>query len=133
MRRCMQISKLNVNYLFNGLMDLKKLTSNVKQIQDYVWKEILTLNANTEYLRGYLHGSCDKELFKKNVPVVSYDDVKPYIERVVNGEPSNVISGKPITRFLLRYVLPSMYKICPCWWYIYVNSNVICLWHCWYM
>ncbi|WZZ41468.1 LOW QUALITY PROTEIN: hypothetical protein YC2023_037727 [Brassica napus] len=79
-------------------MDLKKLTSNVKQIQDY---EILTLNANTEYLRGYLHGSCDKELFKKNVPVVSYDDVKPYIERVVNGEPSNVISGKPITRFLL--------------------------------
>ncbi|CDY17959.1 BnaC03g30310D [Brassica napus] len=54
-----------------------------------------------QYLRGYLHGSCDKELFKKNVPVVSYDDVKPYIERVVNGEPSNVISGKPITRFLL--------------------------------
>ena len=96
-------------------MELMKLTSNVKQIQDDVLKEILTLNANTEYLRGYLHGSCDKELFKKNVPVVSYDDVKPYIERVVNGEPSNVISGKPITRFLLRYVLPSMYKICPCW------------------
>ncbi|CAF1759990.1 unnamed protein product [Brassica napus] len=82
-------------------MDLKKLTSNVKQIQDDVLKEILTLSANTEYLRGYLHGSCDKELFKKNVPVVSYDDVKPYIERVVNGEPSDVISGKPITRFLL--------------------------------
>ncbi|KAF8075396.1 hypothetical protein N665_1097s0005 [Sinapis alba] len=97
----MQISNLNVNYLSYGLMNLKKLTSNVKQIQDDVLKEILTLNANTEYLRGYLHGSCDKELFKKNVPVVSYDDVKPYIERVVNGEPSNVISGKPITRFLL--------------------------------
>ncbi|KAG2277022.1 hypothetical protein Bca52824_059577 [Brassica carinata] len=78
-----------------------KLTSNVKQIQDDVLKEILTLNANTEYLRGYLHGAYDKELFKKNVPVVSYDDVKPYIERVANGEPSNVISGKPITRFLL--------------------------------
>ncbi|KAL0693634.1 LOW QUALITY PROTEIN: hypothetical protein Bca4012_060814 [Brassica carinata] len=71
------------------------------QIQDDVLKEILTLNANTEYLRGYLHGSSDKELFKKNVPVVSYDDVKPYIQRVANGEPSNVISGKPITRFLL--------------------------------
>ncbi|XP_013609446.1 PREDICTED: 4-substituted benzoates-glutamate ligase GH3.12-like isoform X2 [Brassica oleracea var. oleracea] len=82
-------------------MELMKLTSNVKQIQDDVLKEILTLNANTEYLRGYLHGAYDKELFKKNVPVVSYDDVKPYIERVANGEPSNVISGKPITRFLL--------------------------------
>ncbi|KAL0793707.1 hypothetical protein Bca101_065084 [Brassica carinata] len=82
-------------------MELMKLTSNVKQIQDDVLKEILTLNANTEYLRGYLHGSSDKELFKKNVPVVSYDDVKPYIQRVANGEPSNIISGKPITRFLL--------------------------------
>ena len=56
-------------------MELMKLTSNVKQIQDDVLKEILTLNANTEYLRGYLHGAYDKELFKKNVPVVSYDDV----------------------------------------------------------
>ncbi|CAF2040846.1 hypothetical protein BRARA_I01637 [Brassica rapa] len=82
-------------------MELMNLTSNVKQIQDDVLKEILTLNANTEYLRGYLHGSSDKELFKKNVPVVSYDDVKPYIQRVTSGEPSNVISGKPITRFLL--------------------------------
>lgn len=91
-------------------MELMKLTSNVKQIQDDVLKEILTLNANTEYLRGYLHGAYDKELFKKNVPVVSYDDVKPYIERVANGEPSNVISGKPITRFLLRYLLSSSRK-----------------------
>ncbi|CAH8377500.1 unnamed protein product [Eruca vesicaria subsp. sativa] len=82
-------------------MDLMKLTSNAKQIQDDVLKEILTLNANTEYLYRYLHGSSDKELFKKNVPVISYDDVKPYIQRVANGEPSNVISGKPITGFLL--------------------------------
>ncbi|RID44873.1 hypothetical protein BRARA_I01638 [Brassica rapa] len=69
-------------------MDLVKLTSNVKQIHN-------------DYLRRHLHGSCDKELFKKNVPVVSYDDVKPYIQCFANGEPSNVICGKPITRFLL--------------------------------
>ncbi|KFK36070.1 hypothetical protein AALP_AA4G073600 [Arabis alpina] len=80
--------------------DLEELTSNAKQIQDYVLKEILTLNANTEYLQRFLHESSDKELFKKNVPVVSYDDVRPYIERVANGEPSNVISGKPITGFI---------------------------------
>ncbi|XP_010479292.1 PREDICTED: 4-substituted benzoates-glutamate ligase GH3.12-like [Camelina sativa] len=82
------------------LKDLDVLTSNAKQIQDDVLKEILTLNANTEYLQRFLHGSFDKDLFKKNVPVVSYDDVKPYIERVANGEPSDVISGGPITRFL---------------------------------
>ncbi|CAH8254678.1 unnamed protein product [Arabidopsis lyrata] len=85
-----------------SLKDLEELTLNAEQIQDDVLKEILTLNANTEYLHRFLHGSSDKELFKKNVPVVSYDDVKPYIERIANGgEPSDVISGKPITGFFL--------------------------------
>ncbi|KAG7599846.1 GH3 family [Arabidopsis suecica] len=83
-----------------NLMDLEELTSNAKKIQEDVLEEILTLNANTEYLHRFLHGSSDKELFKKNVPVVTYDDVKPYIERVANGEPSDVISGGPITMFL---------------------------------
>jgi len=84
---------------------LEDLTSNVTQIQDNVLEEILTLNANTEYLRRFLHGSSSKELFKKNVPVVTYEDVKPFIDRVTNGEPSDIISGNPITGFLLRYIL----------------------------
>ncbi|CAH2036158.1 unnamed protein product [Thlaspi arvense] len=83
------------------LNDLEDLTVYAKQIQDNVLEDILTLNANTEYLQRFLHGSSDRELFKKNVPVVSYDDIKPYIDRAVNGEPSHIISGKPITRFLL--------------------------------
>lgn len=84
---------------------LEDLTSNVNQIQDEVLEEILTLNANTEYLRRFLHGSSDKELFKKNVPMANYEDVKPFIDRVANGESSDIISGKPITGFLLRYTL----------------------------
>ncbi|XP_010443330.1 PREDICTED: 4-substituted benzoates-glutamate ligase GH3.12-like [Camelina sativa] len=80
---------------------LEELTSNVKQIQNNVLEEILTFNANTEYLRRFLHGSSDKELFKKNVPVVSYEDVRPFIDRVANGESSDIVSGKPITGFLL--------------------------------
>ncbi|WZZ76650.1 hypothetical protein YC2023_088020 [Brassica napus] len=42
-------------------------------------EEILTCDANTEYLRSFLHGSSDKELFKKNVPLGTYEDFKPYI------------------------------------------------------
>ncbi|KAF8104037.1 hypothetical protein N665_0181s0058 [Sinapis alba] len=70
-------------------------------MQDNVLKEILTLNANTEYLRRFLNERSDKELFKRKVPVVTYDDVKPYIERVANGESCDVISAKPITGFLI--------------------------------
>lgn len=89
--------------LSSGLKILEDLTSNAKQIQDDVIKEILKLNAKTEYLQRFLHESSDKELFKKKVPVVSYEDVKPYIERVVDGDSSDIISGKPITEFILRY------------------------------
>ncbi|KAF2608918.1 hypothetical protein F2Q68_00043264 [Brassica cretica] len=40
--------------------------------------------------------------------LMSYDDVKPYIERVSKGEPSNVIAGDTVTSFIsssgtLRY------------------------------
>ncbi|KAF8093922.1 hypothetical protein N665_0374s0014 [Sinapis alba] len=80
--------------------DVEELTSNVKQIQDNVLEEILKENANTEYLQRFLQGATDKELFKKNVPVVTYEDVEPYIDRVANGEPSDLISGEPITAFI---------------------------------
>ncbi|CAN7019293.1 unnamed protein product [Brassica rapa subsp. trilocularis] len=78
---------------------LEDLTWNVKQIQDDLLKEILTLNSGTEYLQNFLHGSSAKELFKKNLPIVTYKDVKPYIDRVANGESSNIISALPITNF----------------------------------
>ncbi|KFK35356.1 hypothetical protein AALP_AA5G274100 [Arabis alpina] len=88
----------DLNDLYNGnLKVLDDLTSNVKQIQDDLLKEILTLNAETEYLQRFLHGSSDKELFKTNLPVVTYEDVRPYIDRVANGEPFDVLSAMPIT------------------------------------
>uniref|UniRef100_A0A1J3EBL1 4-substituted benzoates-glutamate ligase GH3.12 n=1 Tax=Noccaea caerulescens TaxID=107243 RepID=A0A1J3EBL1_NOCCA len=87
--------------LTSVLKDLEELTSNAKQIQDDMLEEILKVNTNTEYLRRFLGGRSDKDFFRKNVPVVSYEDVRPYIERVANGEPSDVISGEPITHFLM--------------------------------
>ncbi|KAG7594503.1 GH3 family [Arabidopsis thaliana x Arabidopsis arenosa] len=87
--------------LSSHLKYLEELTTNAKQVQDNLLEEILRVNGNTEYLRHFLHGSSNKESFKKNVPVVTYDDVNPYIERVAKGEPSNVITGETITNFLL--------------------------------
>ncbi|CAN8321076.1 unnamed protein product [Cochlearia groenlandica] len=83
------------------LKDLEELTLNASQIQDDMLDEILKVNAKTEYLQSLLHGSYDKEMFKKNVPTMSYEEIKPYIERVANGESSSdIISGKIITHFV---------------------------------
>ncbi|WZZ63829.1 hypothetical protein YC2023_075199 [Brassica napus] len=55
------------------LKDLEVLTSNTKQVQADLLEKILRVKANTEYLRHFLHGSSDKGLFKKNVPVATYE------------------------------------------------------------
>ncbi|TYJ38109.1 hypothetical protein E1A91_A05G421000v1 [Gossypium mustelinum] len=84
-----------------GLKLIKELTTNTEQIQDEVLREILSQNAGTEYLRGFLHGQTEKQLSKKNVPVVTYEDLKPYIDRIANRETSEILLAKPVTRFYL--------------------------------
>ncbi|XP_052203923.1 indole-3-acetic acid-amido synthetase GH3.17 [Diospyros lotus] len=83
-----------------GLKLLEDLTTNANQIQQQVLDEILTRNARTEYLASFLKGQPDKQLFKSQVPIVNYEDIKPYIERIANGEPSHIISAQPITELL---------------------------------
>lgn len=87
-----------------GLKVIEDLTTNAHLIQDQILREILTRNSGTEYLKRLLDGQADKELFKQRVPVVNYEDIRPYIERIANGEPSDIISAEPITELLTRYV-----------------------------
>ncbi|CAD5185768.1 unnamed protein product [Musa acuminata subsp. burmannicoides] len=79
---------------------IEDLTANARQVQQQVLNEILTRNEGTEYLHGFLRGHKGRDLFKKKVPVVEYDQVKPYIDRLANGEPSQIISAQPISELL---------------------------------
>ncbi|KAK8506431.1 hypothetical protein V6N12_034163 [Hibiscus sabdariffa] len=81
---------------------LEELTTNAQQIQDQLLCEILGRNAGTEYLRRFLHGQTDKQLFKTNVPIVAYEDLKPYIDRIANGEASSdILLAEPVAGFSL--------------------------------
>lgn len=99
------LPKFDPNNNESGLKLLEDLTQNAKQIQEQVIGKILTQNLNTEYLKTFLNGhSPDLQSFKNSVPVVNYEDIKPYIERIANGEPSHIISSQPITELLTRYI-----------------------------
>ncbi|CAA7031550.1 unnamed protein product [Microthlaspi erraticum] len=74
---------------------LEDVTTNAMQVQDSVLEAILSRNAQTEYLKGLLNGQLDKQSFKKNVPVVTYEDYRPYIDRIANGEPYDLICDRP--------------------------------------
>lgn len=86
-----------------GMKLIEDLTTNADQIQKQVLSHILAQNSSTEYLKKYLNGCCNEEAFKEKVPVVNYEDIKSYIERIANGEPSNIISGQQITELLTRF------------------------------
>ncbi|XP_068665690.1 indole-3-acetic acid-amido synthetase GH3.17-like [Aristolochia californica] len=83
-----------------NLQLIEELTINAGQFQQEVLKQILQRNAETDYLSDFLEGHTDKDLFKCKVPVVNYEDIKPYIERIANGEPSRIISEEPISELL---------------------------------
>jgi len=56
---------------------------------------VLNTNAHAAYLRRY--GSpLTLQAFRANVPVVSYDDLMPWLGRIEDGEPDVLFSGRPI-------------------------------------
>ncbi|XP_040384967.1 probable indole-3-acetic acid-amido synthetase GH3.13 [Oryza brachyantha] len=81
---------------------IEVLTARAGDVQRRVLGEVLAMNAGTDYLRRFLGdgGEADAAAFKERVPVVEYEDVKTYIERIANGAPSSLISSKPITELL---------------------------------
>ncbi|XP_052161286.1 probable indole-3-acetic acid-amido synthetase GH3.9 isoform X1 [Oryza glaberrima] len=81
---------------------IEELTSDVDAVQERVLSEILGRNAGAEYLTrcGHDAGDTGRATFRAKVPVVSYDDLKPYIQRVADGDCSPVLSTHPITEFL---------------------------------
>ncbi|NP_001169263.1 Probable indole-3-acetic acid-amido synthetase GH3.2-like [Zea mays] len=76
-------------------------TRNFDAEQVRVLAEILARNNGAEYLRRHgMEGRTDRLAFKACVPVVTYEDLRPEIERIANGDRSNIISSHPITEFL---------------------------------
>ncbi|MCL7027822.1 hypothetical protein MKW94_013007 [Papaver nudicaule] len=83
-----------------ALKELEQLTSNANEVQEHILKEIITRNGSTEYLKKFMAGSTTISEFKERVPVVSYAQIRPYVERIENGEHFSILSGHPITELL---------------------------------
>ncbi|XP_042506968.1 probable indole-3-acetic acid-amido synthetase GH3.1 [Macadamia integrifolia] len=84
-----------------ALRFIEEMTKNADAVQEKVLGEILTRNAETEYLRRFkLNGATDRETFKSKVPIITYEDLQPEIQRIANGDRSAILSGHPISEFL---------------------------------
>ncbi|KAE8668166.1 putative indole-3-acetic acid-amido synthetase GH3.1 [Hibiscus syriacus] len=84
-----------------ALKFIEDVTINADEVQKRVLSKILSRSADTEYLRrSGLNGCTDRGTFKKVMPVVTYEDLKPDIERIANGDTSQILCSHPISEFL---------------------------------
>ncbi|XP_021714394.1 probable indole-3-acetic acid-amido synthetase GH3.1 isoform X2 [Chenopodium quinoa] len=84
-----------------ALQFIEEVTSQCEEVQREVLAHILSRNADTEYLKRYgMKGCVDIETFKNKVPVVTYEDIQPDIQRIANGDFSPILCAQPITEFL---------------------------------
>lgn len=86
-----------------ALQFIEEMTRNADAVQERVLGEILSQNAETEYLKRFgLNGATDRDSFKSKFPVVKYEDLQPEIQRIANGDRSPILSSHPISEFLTR-------------------------------
>lgn len=84
---------------------IEYVTTNADEVQKQVLAEILAQNAGVEYLQRHgLGGRTDADSFKKLVPAITHEDIRPDINRIANGDKSPILCSHPISEFLTRLV-----------------------------
>ncbi|RZC47572.1 hypothetical protein C5167_040531 [Papaver somniferum] len=81
---------------------IEEVTTDTEKVQKQVLSEILSISSHVEYLQHHgLNGRTDRETYRNVIPIATYEDFKPYIQRIANGDTSPILCGRPITDLLL--------------------------------
>ena len=91
--------KAGLSKLFAILVNrqLNNLRQNAPALQKETFLQLLEQAKNTEFGKAHNFGQIKTyEDFKKHVPIRDYEDLRPYIEHVTNGEENVLWPGKPL-------------------------------------
>jgi hypothetical protein len=76
---------------------IKKQSANAVEVQQKVFKKLIKDAKNTSFGKDHHFDKIHSyEDFKRQVPICDYEDLKPYVERVVAGEENVLWKGKPL-------------------------------------
>ena len=76
---------------------IKKWANNPIEVQEKVFQELIAEATSTEFGKDHDFISINTHRdFVKRVPVRDYEDLKPYVEKVVAGEENILWKGKPM-------------------------------------
>ncbi|KAL2631123.1 hypothetical protein R1flu_015809 [Riccia fluitans] len=81
---------------------LEEITSNPRLHQERLLQQILEKNANSHYLQQFgMNGATDVQTFRKLLPVCDYEDIRPLIQRIADGDKSQLLSGDPVVELIV--------------------------------
>lgn len=90
--------KASLGKLYAGII-AKKITNwrnNAPAIQEKVFKELVFLAKDTTFGKDHKFNKISAyEDFKKFVPITDYEDIRPYIDKIIAGESDVLWPGKP--------------------------------------
>lgn len=93
---------METDWNMKALEFIEEMTKNADRVQKMVLADILKQNAETEYLQRFnLDGATDIETFTSKVPCITYEDIRPEIQRMANGDSSAILTALPVSEFLL--------------------------------
>ncbi|MFT5383890.1 MAG: hypothetical protein ACI81W_001290, partial [Saprospiraceae bacterium] len=76
--------------------DIDRWSSNAVAAQDKVFKKLMKGAANTAFAKDHgFENISGHEAFAEQVPIRDYEGLKPYIERIKNGEKDVLWKGRP--------------------------------------
>lgn len=85
-----------------AIEQFEELTKNAGKVQRDTLRKILEQNAEAEYLQNTgLNGRTDPESYTQCVPIATHGDFEPYIQRIVDGDKSPLLTGEPIPNISL--------------------------------
>ena len=90
-----------INLFSSGrLKEIEYIQSHPTEVQNKVYESLINAGKNTSFGKqfGFSEFLNSYDTFKKNVPVFSYSDLKPYIDRIRKGE-KNVLWNTDIKWF----------------------------------
>lgn len=83
-----------------ALIQFRRALNRPTETQMQLLRGYLTRNADTAYGKAHGFGKIKNyEEFARRVPVVDYDDLEPWIARIMRGE-NRVLTSEPVTRLI---------------------------------
>ncbi len=80
-----------------AVKQINKWKNNPLSAQKSVFSKLIMQAKDTSFGQDHLFTEINTyEDFKKNVPIADYEELRPYIDRVVNGEENVLWPGKPL-------------------------------------